>query len=99
MWFRYSDTLVIQMAVLLSQGYVLVRLKHGKVNELDWLLNVTCNDNSVIYAGGLKKKFDLWSGSQRHRHFVGFLNVPIEAPKYDELLATKDREFITKLMF
>ena len=30
-------------------------------------------------AGGLKK-FDLWLGSQRHRHFVGFFNVPFQAP-------------------
>ena len=31
-------------------------------------------------AGGLKKKMDLRSGSQRHRHFVGFFNVPVQAP-------------------
>ena len=48
--------------------------------ELNWLFNVTINDISVIYvtahrcAGGLKKKLDLRSGSQRHRHFVGFFN-------------------------
>ena len=41
----------------------------------------TCNDISVTYvtahrcAGGLKKKLDLWSGSQRH--LVGFFNVPV----------------------
>ena len=41
------------------------------------VFNVTINDISVIYvtahrcAGGLKKKLDLRSGSQRHRHFVG----------------------------
>ena len=51
--------------------------------ELNWLFNVTINDISVIYvtahrcAGGLKKKLDLRSGSQRHRHFVGFFNVPV----------------------
>ena len=51
----------------------------------DWLLNVTCNDISVIYvtahtcAGGLKK-LDLRSVSQRHRHSVGFFNVPVQAP-------------------
>ena len=45
--------------------------------EWNWLFNVTINDISVIYvtahrcAGGLKKKLDLRSGSQRHRHFVG----------------------------
>ena len=55
----------------------------------NWLLNVTCNDISVIYvtanrcAGKMKKKFDLRSGSQRHRHFVGFLNVPVQAPTRD----------------
>ena len=47
------------------------------------MFNVTINDISVIYvtahrcAGGLKKKLDLRSGSQRHRHFVGFFNVPV----------------------
>ena len=53
------------------------------------LFNVTINDISVIYvtahrcAGGLKKKLDLRSGSQRHRHFVGFFNVPVLAPLRD----------------
>ena len=48
----------------------------------DCLLNVSCNDISVTYViahrctGGLKKMFDLRSGSQRHRHFVGFFYVP-----------------------
>ena len=28
-------------------------------------------------AGGLKKKLDLRSGSQRHRHFAGFFNVSV----------------------
>ena len=56
------------------------------MSEWDWLLNVTCNDISVIYVtvhrctGVLKKKFDLRSGSQSHRHFVGFFNVPVQAP-------------------
>ena len=55
-------------------------------SEWDWLLLVTCNDISVIYltahrcAGGQKKKMDLGSGSQRHRHFVGFFNVPVQTP-------------------
>ena len=62
--------------------------------ELNCLFNVTINDISVIYvtahrcAGGLKKKFDLRSGSQRHRHFVGFFNVPVQAP-------TRDHPFYT----
>ena len=58
---------------------------------MNWLFNVTSNDISVIYvtahrcAGGLKKKLklDLRSGSQRHRHFVGFFNVPVLAPTRD----------------
>ena len=59
------------------------------MSERDWLLNVTCNNISVIYvmahrcAGELKKKFDLQSGSQHHRddrHFLGFFNVlPVQA--------------------
>ena len=32
------------------------------------------------HAGGLKKKSNLWVGSQRHRHFVGFFNVPVQTP-------------------
>ena len=53
---------------------------------MNLLLNVTIYDISVIYvtahicAGGLKKKLYLRSGSQRHRHFVGFFNVPVQAP-------------------
>ena len=45
------------------------------------LFNVTINDILVTYvtahrcAGG-QKKLDLRSGSQRHRHFVGFFNGP-----------------------
>ena len=60
------------------------------VVELNCLFNVTINDISVIYvtahrcAGGLKKKYDLRSGSQRHRHFVGFFNVPVLAPTRDQ---------------
>ena len=52
---------------------------------VDCSLKVTCND-SVIYvtahrcAGGLKEKLNLRSASSRHRHFVGFLNVPHQAP-------------------
>ena len=52
---------------------------------LDWMRNVTCNDILVIFVtahrcvGGLKKKFDLRPGSQRHRLFVGFFNVPVQA--------------------
>ena len=61
---------------------------------VSWLFNVTINDISVIYvtahrcAGGLKEKLDLRSGSQRHRHFVGFFNVPVPAP-------TRDHPFYT----
>ena len=59
-------------------------------SKVNWLFNVTINDISVTYvtahrcAGGLKKKFDLRSGSQRHRHFVGFFNVPVLAPTRDQ---------------
>ena len=64
-------------------------MEAGKV-KVNWLFNVTINDISVINvtahrcAGGLKKKFDLRSGSQRHRHFVGFFNVPVLAPTRDQ---------------
>ena len=55
---------------------------NAHASQWDWLLNVTCNVISVIYVmahrcpGGLKK-LALWSGSQRHRHFVGIFNVPV----------------------
>ena len=58
--------------------------------DVNWLLNVTINDISVIYvtahrcAGGLKKKLDLRSGSERHRRFVGFFNVPVLAFLYGD---------------
>ena len=54
--------------------------------KVNLLVNVTIYDISVIYvtahrcAGGLKKKLYLRSGSERHRHFVGFFNVPVQAP-------------------
>ena len=80
---------------------VISREKTRQVREicsgwLNWLFNVTINDISVIYvtahrcAGGLKKKLDLRSGSQRHRHFVGFFNVPVLAP-------TRDQPFYTAI--
>ena len=34
-------------------------------------------------VGGLNKKLYVRSGSQRHRHFVGFFNVPLQAPTRD----------------
>ena len=63
---------------------------------MNWLFNITINDISVINetahrcAGGLKKKLDLRSGSQRHRHFVGFFNVPVQTP-------TRDHPFYTAI--
>ena len=61
------------------------------------LFNVTINDISVIHvtahrcAGGLKKKLDLRSGSQRHRDSVGFFNVPVQA-------LTRDHPFYTVIV-
>ena len=61
---------------------------------VNWLFNVTINDISVVYvtahicAGGPKEKWDLQSGFQRHRHFVGFFNLPVQAP-------TRDHPFYT----
>ena len=64
--------------------------------ESDWdlLFNVTCNDISVIYVtahrceGGMKRKFDPRSSSQRHSHFVGFFNVPDQTPTRSHLFCT-----------
>ena len=54
-----------------------------------WISSLTSQSTifqiSVIFvtahrcAGGLKK-LDLRSGSQRHRHFIGFFKVPVQAP-------------------
>ena len=62
--------------------------------EVNLLFNSTINVISVIYVtahrctGGPKKKFDLRSGSQRHRHFVRFFNVPFQAPTWGQPFST-----------
>ena len=61
----------------------------GGWGEGNLLFNVTINDISFIpvtahrCAGGMKKLY-LRSGSQRHRHFVGFFNVLVQAPTRDQ---------------
>ena len=50
-----------------------------------WLFNVTCNYISVIYVtahryAGPLKNLNLRSGSQCHRHFVRYFDVPVQAP-------------------
>ena len=82
---------VLQTMMIFSiSNAVSSSMYHLRWVELNWLFNVTINDISVIYvtahrcAGGLKKKLDLRSGSQRHRHFVGFFNVPVLAPTRDQ---------------
>ena len=61
----------------ISYSYYCFKLSSMIKWEWDCLLNVTYSDISVIYmtahgcAGGLKKKLNLRSGSQRHSHFVG----------------------------
>ena len=63
-----------------------VVIEHFEVEWIGKLRKVTFNDISFINvttqrcAGGLKKKLDLRSGSQRHRHFIGFFDVPVQAP-------------------
>ena len=37
-------------------------------------------DSTYIYAGRLKKRWDLRWGFNRHRHFVVFFNVSVQAP-------------------
>ena len=62
-----------------------LRLVHASrqnknLSRVDWLFNVTCNDISVIYVTAHRceatEEIELRSGSKRHRHFVGFINVP-----------------------
>ena len=82
------------LSVTLGQIICFWKLKCWVELSWIWLFNVTINTISVIYvtahrcAGGLKKKLGLRSGSQRHRHFVGFFNVPVLAP-------TRDHPFYT----
>ena len=48
--------------------------------EVNWLFNVTINDISVIDVQvDWRRKLDLRSDSQRHRHFVRFFNVTVQA--------------------
>ena len=97
----FNDVLAFFMTPILSIKlivlYVLSKKPQTGINVwvgLNWLFNVTIKDISVIHvtahrcAGGLKKKLDLRSGFQRHRHFVGFFNVPVLAP-------TRDHPFYT----
>ena len=64
------------------------------IDWLNWLLNVTINDISVIYvtahrcAGGTEEEVVPTVGLPRHRHFAGFFNVPVLAP-------TRDHPFYT----
>ena len=56
-----------------------------KVNELSWVYWCFASHATIFQsymwrhrcAGGLKKLLYLRSGSQRHRHFAGFFNVPV----------------------
>ena len=63
----------------------------GKISFLSF--NNTINDISVIYvtarrcAGGLKK-LDIRSRAQHHRHFVGFLNLPVKGPTRGQRFCT-----------
>ena len=83
----YKTTLYTTLnTILFSAGHTIWQQQVQKWGEVKWLFNVTINNISVIHvtahrcAGGLKKKLDLRSGSQRHRHFVGFFNVPFQEP-------------------
>ena len=56
------------------------------VNAATRLSEASWRRDKVIYvtahtrcAGGLKKKLNLRSGSQHHRHFAGFFNVHVQA--------------------
>ena len=72
-------------------------------SEWDWLLNVTCNDISVIYvkahryAGGLKKKMDQRWGFKCHRLFIEFFNVPVQEPKLGQHF--KDRPILVAFFY
>ena len=84
---KTSEQLWMAGALELSgQDYSAIQ---GIFSDVKWLFNVTINDISVIYvtshrcAGALKKTLDLRSSSQRHKHFVVFFNMPVQAPTRD----------------
>ena len=57
--------------------------------EVNWLFNVTINDISIIYVTAHRcAEVGPTVGLPRHRHFVGFFNVPVLAP-------TRDHPFYT----
>ena len=78
LWFRppLLDLLVLQLlrpdSLSLPSLNSTFHLEYILVLSRFCLFNVTINDISVVYqtahscAGGLKKNFNLWSGSQRH---------------------------------
>ena len=64
------------------------QMRRGEVN---CLFNATINDISIMYVMALKmcrqdwrRKLYLRSDSQCHRHFVGFFNMPVQAPIRDQ---------------
>ena len=75
--------------ILLFGQYLLVKqqndinfiwLHHGIHYKLKTLSRIVTYVTAHRCAGGLKKTFDLRFGSQRHRHFVWFFYVPVQAP-------------------
>ena len=56
--------------------------------DVNSLFNVTINDISVIYVTAHRCAGGPTVGLPRHRHFVGFFNVPVLAP-------TRDHPFYT----
>ena len=67
-------------AITQIQGYEFIQINNLCVCVLEFY--VTCNNISVIYVTAQKcswsEKLYLRSGSERHRHFVEFLNVPFK---------------------
>ena len=73
-----NTNLVVDIEILLSVQFLWIPFSGFRVSEICCLKSHATI--SVIYvtahrcAGGLKK-LNLWSGSQRHRHFVGFFKA------------------------
>ena len=63
--------------------------------EVNWLFKYFSHICAV--TGGLKK-LDLRSGSQRHRHFVGFFNVPVLAPSLDHIQWFRHNALFSRLL-
>ena len=71
-WYKFCLQ-IIQSQKCYPLNIIICKKRHSALLGVWYVTAYRC-------VGGLKKKLDLRSGSQRQRHFVGFFNVPVQAP-------------------